>query len=331
MQTEINRLIVSSKEGIIYPTPVSVPRRQTLDFHPELFPPVPDAEPAVSASDWLAGSNEVQHVVPIDPKGPAYTSAKQAKQGPVSQSETEVKSTITHHDPKTAMNSSPSSSEPLNTFTSARQQEIPASQAPQYASPSPPASVNAAPVSSEPSEQRKPAEMVSRSTLAASTDNKSILQTHWSRSFLIGKTPLKPTFEGLSGLGSVAPPEQPMLRCNPCFLVFPLDGAGGRIAAHPLKKVGRLPAVIPAFVCGANLSALELDPFDHQRIYVACDDSKIRMFEVPEDGLVEDSSECEKYLTGKLSLLPCTRQWSRYAFGRCTYGQGNTVEGASFR
>jgi len=35
---------------------------------------------------------------------------------------------------------------------------------------------------------------------------------HWSRNFLIGKTPLKPDYEGLSGLSTVTPPEMLLLK-----------------------------------------------------------------------------------------------------------------------
>jgi hypothetical protein len=42
MQTEINRLYVSTKEGNVIPLSVSVPRRQYLDFHSDLYPLVFD-------------------------------------------------------------------------------------------------------------------------------------------------------------------------------------------------------------------------------------------------------------------------------------------------
>lgn len=38
MKTEINRIYVSSKEGVVVPVPLSVPRRQYLDFHSDLYP-----------------------------------------------------------------------------------------------------------------------------------------------------------------------------------------------------------------------------------------------------------------------------------------------------
>ena len=45
MQAEINRLYVAAKDGTIVPVSVTVPRRQLIDFHSELFPPVPSPGP----------------------------------------------------------------------------------------------------------------------------------------------------------------------------------------------------------------------------------------------------------------------------------------------
>ena len=42
MQTEINRLYISTKDGSIIPISVAVPRRQYIGFHSDLFPPVFD-------------------------------------------------------------------------------------------------------------------------------------------------------------------------------------------------------------------------------------------------------------------------------------------------
>lgn len=39
MHAEINRLVVLSADSVI-PIPIEVPRRQYLDFHSDLFPPL---------------------------------------------------------------------------------------------------------------------------------------------------------------------------------------------------------------------------------------------------------------------------------------------------
>lgn len=81
-------------------------------------------------------------------------------------------------------------------------------------------------------------------------------------------------------------------------MFFPLSGAGGRLAVHPVASTGRLPTSIPSLVCGANIVDFELDPFDCTRVAVASDDSKIRVFKVPVGGLETDSDDVLETLHG---------------------------------
>ena len=47
MQAEINRLYLSAKDGTVVPVSITVPRRQLIDFHPELYPSVPSTGPSL--------------------------------------------------------------------------------------------------------------------------------------------------------------------------------------------------------------------------------------------------------------------------------------------
>ncbi|GJN89289.1 hypothetical protein Rhopal_002269-T1 [Rhodotorula paludigena] len=60
MKTEVGRLVVLGAGGAdaVVPVQVTVPRRQYLDFHADLYPPVSARVPAQSAADWLAASPE---------------------------------------------------------------------------------------------------------------------------------------------------------------------------------------------------------------------------------------------------------------------------------
>ncbi|KYN20501.1 Coronin-7 [Trachymyrmex cornetzi] len=79
---------------------------------------------------------------------------------------------------------------------------------------------------------------------------------------------------------------------NPDRVVVPLSGPGGKIAVLELKKTGRLPdGVMPALVHGATVMDFQWDPFDNQRLAVACDDGIIRLWEIPESGLAEPTNE----------------------------------------
>ncbi|KAK4053254.1 hypothetical protein OIO90_004028 [Microbotryomycetes sp. JL221] len=106
----------------------------------------------------------------------------------------------------------------------------------------------------------------------------------WSRKFLAGKTPLKPDYHDVHGLSATMSPDVEMFKANRLYFFFPLGGPGGRLAVHAVAARGRLPADIPALVCGATIMSFELDPFVQSRVFVACDDSKVRMFELPTSG-----------------------------------------------
>ncbi|KAG5317110.1 CORO7 protein, partial [Acromyrmex heyeri] len=94
---------------------------------------------------------------------------------------------------------------------------------------------------------------------------------------------------------------------NPDRVAVPLSGPGGKIAVLELKKTGRLPdGVMPALVHGATVMDFQWDPFDNQRLAVACDDGIIRLWEIPESGLAEPTNE-PKYIieahTDKIYLI----------------------------
>ncbi|XP_015593295.1 coronin-7 isoform X2 [Cephus cinctus] len=79
---------------------------------------------------------------------------------------------------------------------------------------------------------------------------------------------------------------------NPDRVAVPLSGPGGKIAVLELKKTGRLPdGVMPALVHGAAVMDFQWDPFDNQRLAVACDDGMIRLWDIPKTGLTEPTNE----------------------------------------
>ncbi|KAK4048001.1 hypothetical protein OIV83_005035 [Microbotryomycetes sp. JL201] len=121
----------------------------------------------------------------------------------------------------------------------------------------------------------------------------------WSRKFLEGKTPLKPDYHDVHGLSSTMSPDAPMFKANRSFFFFPLAGPGGRLGVHPVAAKGRLPTNIPALVCGATIVNFELDPFNEHRVFVGCDDSKVRVFEGSQNGFEGDTDSATLLLTGK--------------------------------
>ncbi|XP_046394755.1 coronin-7 isoform X5 [Ischnura elegans] len=86
---------------------------------------------------------------------------------------------------------------------------------------------------------------------------------------------------------------------NPDRVAVPLSGPGGKIAVFELSKTGKLPdGVIPTLVHGTNVMDFCWDPFDYSRLAVACDDGMIRLWKIPEGGLLEPTNEAECTLPG---------------------------------
>lgn len=82
---------------------------------------------------------------------------------------------------------------------------------------------------------------------------------------------------------------------NSARVAVPLSGPGGKIAIFELSKTGRLPdGVIPTLVQGSNIMDFQWDPFDKQRLAVACDDGIIKLWIVPESGLSEPTNTPEQ-------------------------------------
>lgn len=140
----------------------------------------------------------------------------------------------------------------------------------------------------------------------------------WSRKFLLGKTPLKPDYHDVHGLSATMSANAQMFKvsghglttvtfagtdvctqANRLFMYFPLAGPGGRLGVHPVALKGRLPVQIPALAVGAIIVDFELDPFDETKVYIASDDSKIRVFSSAREGFEGDRSDSSSVLSGK--------------------------------
>lgn len=71
-----------------------------------------------------------------------------------------------------------------------------------------------------------------------------------------------------------------------------------------MSKKGRFAPRFPALVTGASITAFELDPFRPFRVFAACDDSKIRVFDVPTEGLNQDHGDTVRMLSGTARQSP---------------------------
>ncbi|NXA80083.1 CORO7 protein, partial [Thryothorus ludovicianus] len=103
----------------------------------------------------------------------------------------------------------------------------------------------------------------------------------------------------LRGLSLTTPGECDGFCANHRRVALPLLSAGGQIAVLELSKPGRLPdAAVPTIQNGAAVADLTWDPFDPQRLAVAGEDAKIRLWRIPEGGLQETLQEPEAVLRG---------------------------------
>uniref|UniRef100_A0A8B9TYA2 Coronin n=1 Tax=Anas platyrhynchos TaxID=8839 RepID=A0A8B9TYA2_ANAPL len=103
----------------------------------------------------------------------------------------------------------------------------------------------------------------------------------------------------LRGLSLTTPGESDGFCANHQRVALPLLSAGGQIAVLELSKPGRLPdTAVPTIQNGTAVADLCWDPFDPQRLAVAGEDAKIRLWRVPEGGLQDTLREPEAVLQG---------------------------------
>jgi len=114
-------------------------------------------------------------------------------------------------------------------------------------------------------------------------------------------TPRNTHLENFRGLDNALPTECNGFHANAERVAVPLSGPGGRIAILELKKGGRLPdGPLPAFFNTCKVLDFSWNPFDNRNLAVACDDGRIRIWNVQGDGiggvLMESSNEPSRVL-----------------------------------
>ncbi|KAG9069608.1 Coronin-7 [Linnemannia hyalina] len=92
-------------------------------------------------------------------------------------------------------------------------------------------------------------------------------------------------FDNMSGLSISTAPECSMIEVNPKFIALPLNGSGGRIGILKTSEPGRVGTKIPSLVCSSDLTGFKFDPFNHNLLVTASDDTKIKGWIIPEDGI----------------------------------------------
>ena len=124
----------------------------------------------------------------------------------------------------------------------------------------------------------------------------------WSRKFLSGKSPLIPTYDQVPSLSTLHQDSQ-ILRCTPHLAFFPIQGTGGRLGVHPLKKKGRITTGGEGYLSGVvEIADFAVEMFKGEkgsRVAVAGEDGVIRVWTVGEDGVEGLGPEPEMFMKGE--------------------------------
>ncbi|XP_070617625.1 coronin-7-like isoform X1 [Erythrolamprus reginae] len=261
--------VLQLSDSAVVPISYLVPRKATREFQKDLFPDCPGSVPAASARAWWAGDNTQVKRVSLDPahrpiKGflSACLPRQRPPSAPTDQAGDQAK------DPDHSVGSSLSS----------------------------PGSSLASPSSGGPS--------LSATSGFSSSPSQRSLQS------LLGPAsafrhiegvvlPRTTHFTNLRSLSLTTPGECDGFCANRHRVAIPLLAAGGQVAILELSQPGRLPDTpLPTIQNGPPISDLCWDPFDEQRLAIAGEDTKIRLWRVEPTGLQRQLLEPEVVLRG---------------------------------
>ncbi|XP_054849343.1 coronin-7-like isoform X2 [Eublepharis macularius] len=267
---EVMRVLQLTDNAIV-PISYTVPRKSTQEFHEDLFPSCPGIIPAASARAWWAGDNsQVQRISlhPAHKPSQAFTSTCILSFRPEGEAPDTTQLEEQTEDLEISAGSSLSS--PTSSLTS-------------------PSSA-AASLSATSGFASSPSQRSLQSILGPSSSFRHIQGTVLHRSTHI---------TNLKGLNLTTPGECDGFCANRRHVAVPLLSAGGQVAILELSKPGRLPdASLPAIENGAPVSDLSWDPFDLERLAIAGEDAKIRLWRVKPEGLQKSLLEPETVLRG---------------------------------
>uniref|UniRef100_A0A8C8DWG2 Coronin n=1 Tax=Oryzias sinensis TaxID=183150 RepID=A0A8C8DWG2_9TELE len=259
MSCEVMR-VLQLTDSCVVPISYQVPRK----FQEDLYPDTAGTSPAMSAEEWWQGGNKQVEKVSLHPDKRPKPSAKQLP------AVTNLRLLQGH--PR----DSSTSSSPLST---------PSSSAVPSRSPSSTSGLSSGFLPS-PSQGAKAIQ-----NLMGPTSKFRHIQ---------GTVKHKDThITNIRGLNLTTPGECDGFCVNRQRVAVPLAISGGQIAVFERSQPGKLlDASLPTIQNSVNVADFAWDPFDSQRLAVAGDDAKIRVWRVPEGGLKETLTEPELILQG---------------------------------
>ncbi|NWZ70715.1 CORO7 protein, partial [Acrocephalus arundinaceus] len=293
MACEVLRVLQLTDTALV-PISYLVPRKSVQEFHEDLFPDCTGTLPATDAQGWWAGDSQQVGRVSLHPaRRPTetFTSPIIAGTGPTNTGHSDTGHTDADQtsgysspsslaSPSSAATSLSASTGPSSGFASSPSQKslqsILGEQAVGWALGAP---LEGFRVLTHPSPAPGP------SSRFRHTQGRVLHRDHH--------------LTNLRGLSLTTPGECDGFCANNQRVALPLLSAGGQIAVLELSKPGRLPDVaVPTIQNGTAVADLTWDPFDPQRLAVAGEDARIRLWRIPEGGLQETLQEPEAILQG---------------------------------
>ncbi|KAK2716339.1 hypothetical protein QYM36_010792 [Artemia franciscana] len=333
MEGEVNRILQLVAGGVV-PVSYIVPRKSYRDYHADLFPETNGYDPPLTAQQWADGMNRSVSKVSLDPnmwkerpqkivRGPLM----QRREDPLEVKNGVVSSGISMTDGNESL--------PVKLSQQKNENLLPKPKPRIWSAPR--SSLDAAPVpqprvpsikrtfslrASGPFEYKKDAlPMLRRSdSLRKRSDSLSLNNDTYSKDqrkfapaskykHLKGKVLRDKHIENIKGFDQSLPAECDGIQVNARRIAIPLSGPGGRVAIFNLENTGKIGSgVVPALVSGYKVMDLAWDPFDDSRIAIACEDSRLRIWIIPEKGLTDSSNVPDLIIeshssAGKISLV----------------------------
>eukprot|EP00004_Rigifila_ramosa_P025509 TRINITY_DN7644_c0_g1_i3.p1 TRINITY_DN7644_c0_g1~~TRINITY_DN7644_c0_g1_i3.p1 ORF type:complete len:923 (-),score=214.36 TRINITY_DN7644_c0_g1_i3:39-2516(-) len=259
MECEVARILKLTKDSVD-PVIFTVPRKSMREFHDDLFPNTRGGVAGVSASGWLAGQDGLPLLVSLRP-------------GSIPDSDGEGKPAA----------SSASASAPA--AASASSAPAPASTSSANASPATLSTPVAAWNPSDPHPE----------DIARANGSKIIRASKYRH--ISGKAWKKELCYDHLRPGSSESTNT--IRANSTFFAVPWTGAGGPLAVVPIKNVGRVPTETPV-LNGHSAAIVDFDfsPFDDTILATGSEDTHIKLWKIPAEGLKESTDAATADLTG---------------------------------
>ncbi|KAL4230650.1 Coronin-7 [Mactra antiquata] len=277
MEGEVDRLILLLHNTII-PLPYIVPRRQYTDFHSDLFPDTKSDVPALTSDQWFNGQNNEVTKTSLNPdvRSKQQRTASSGDKIQSSKTETIVSDSSKQDKSSTVTSSKPSPQQQNTVQKSSVTTSISTIQKP---------SVQEPVVPSQPPKPSKAAKAFASLHLSKCKYLKGVSE-HPSKHIV-----------NIRKLCRTLPGQSNIFCANNKRCAFPIEGSGGLVAILELGKPGRLPDTgVPVVQNGSKVNDFMFDPFDDNRILVGCDNAKVYVWTLPDDGLTETLTDYDSYL-----------------------------------